>query len=75
MLDSREHIEIIYALRPRQNGCHFADDILKYMFLNKNYEFLLRFDESLFLSVQLITSALNGLAPARRQAIIWINAG
>ena len=35
MLDNREHIQIIYALRPRQNGCHFADDILKYIFLNK----------------------------------------
>ena len=24
------------TLRPRQNGCHFPDDIFKYIFLNKN---------------------------------------
>ena len=26
----------INTLRPRQNGCHFADDILKCIFLNEN---------------------------------------
>ena len=25
-----------YSLRPRQNGCHFADDIFKCIFLNEN---------------------------------------
>ena len=24
------------TMRPRQNGCHFADNIFKYIFLNKN---------------------------------------
>ena len=24
------------TLRPRQNGCHFADDIIKHIFLNEN---------------------------------------
>ena len=27
---------IVNTLRPRQNGCHFADDIFKYIFLNEN---------------------------------------
>ena len=24
---------------PGQNGCHFADDIFKYIFLNENFDF------------------------------------
>ena len=42
----------------------------------KVYEFRLRFHWSLFLRVQLtVFQHWNGLAPARRQAIIWSNAG
>ena len=26
----------IKILKPEQNGCHFADDIFKYVFLNEN---------------------------------------
>ena len=37
----------INSSRPRQNGRHFADDILKYIFLNENVwipiEILLKF--------------------------------
>ena len=41
------------TLRPRQNGRHFADDILKCIFCMKMYEFRLKFHWSLFLRVQL----------------------
>ena len=27
----------VNTLRPRQNGRHFPDDILKWIFLNENY--------------------------------------
>ena len=63
------------TMRPRQNGCHFPDDILKRIFLDK-YQFnvSLKFvpkvpdDDS-------STGSDNGLALARRQAIIWTNDG
>ena len=29
-------MDIVNTLRPRQNGRHFADDILKCIFLNEN---------------------------------------
>ena len=34
--------EPIDTLRPRQNGCHFTDDIFKCIFLNENYSALIR---------------------------------
>ena len=40
-------------LKPRQNGCHFADDIFKFIFLNGNVLILLQIDWSLLLGVQL----------------------
>ena len=33
---------VINTLRPRQSGCHFPDDVFKYMFLNKNWWILIR---------------------------------
>ena len=44
---------LFITLRPRQNGCHFVDDIFKCIFLNAKYEFRLRFHWRLFLGVQL----------------------
>ena len=43
----------VKTLRTRQNGCHFADDIFKCIFLNENFEWRLKFHWSLFLRVQL----------------------
>ena len=44
----------VNTLRPRQNGCHFADDTFKCIFLNeKKLEFRCKFHWSLFLRVQL----------------------
>ena len=33
---------IVNTLRPRQNGCHFPDDIFKWIFLNENVWILLK---------------------------------
>ena len=41
------------TLRPRQNGHHFSDDILKWIFFNKNLWISIRISLSLFLRGQL----------------------
>ena len=64
----------VNTLRPRQNGRHFADDILSAFSWMKMFEFRLKFHWSLFLKYSSIGSD-NGLAPTRRQAIIWTNDG
>ena len=60
------------TLRPRQNGRHFADDISKRIVLNGNVWL------SINMSLRFVPKGPidsigsdNGLAPARRQAIIW----
>ena len=66
------------TLRRRQNGPHFAEDILNSIFLMKVFEFRFKFHWSLFLRVQWQYSIIgsdNGLAPSRRQATIWTNDG
>ena len=57
----------INTLRPRQNGRHFADDIVKRIFDNENVYGSNRKYPSI--------ATDNGLAPSRQQAIIWTNAG
>ena len=65
----------INTLRPRQNGRHVPDDIFKCFFLNDNVwiaiNISLKFvpwgSKQQFLSI----CSDNGLAPARRQTIIW----
>ena len=44
---------VIITLRPKQNGCNFADDSLKGIFLNKNVWIAIKCHWSLFLRVQL----------------------
>ena len=67
------NIELIAlnTLRPKQNVRHFADNILKCIFLNESviHAFRLRFHWSLFLRFDLTNSNIgsdNGLVPARR---------
>ena len=48
-----DQMALLNTLRPRQNGCHFADDIFKCIFMNKMFEFWLKCHWSLFLRVQL----------------------
>ena len=60
---------VVNSSSPGQNGCHFADDIFKRIFLIKRFTFWLKFHRSFFIGSD------NGMAPTRRQAIIWTNAG
>ena len=68
---------IINKLVPRQDGCHFPDNIFKCILLNENVwisikislEFVLKGSVKKYSSIGLD----NGLAPPRRQAIIWTN--
>ena len=62
---------------PGQNGRHFGRQQFQMHFLALKFEFWLKFHWSLFVSVQLTIPSIgsdNGLAPNRRQAIIWTNA-
>ena len=66
------------TLRPRQNGCHFPDNIFKGIFLNENVLI------SIKISLKFVSnSPINNIQalvqvmawPARRQAIIWTSNG
>ena len=46
-------LELVNTLRPRQNGCHFPDEIFRCIFSMKMYKFWLKFHRSLFVGVQL----------------------
>ena len=65
------------TLRPRQNDRHFADSIFKCIFLNENFrisnKISLKFVPKGPIKQYSSTGSDNGLAPNRRQAIIWIN--
>ena len=66
----------VNSLRPRQNGRHFADDIFKRIFFNENFRIPIKI--SLKFVPKGSNSSIgsdNGLAPARRQAVIWTNDG
>ena len=67
-----------YSSPPGQNGGHFADDILRCIFVNKNVCIMLKISLKFVLSEanrQHPSIGLdNGLAPNRRQAINWTNA-
>ena len=65
----------VFTLRPRKDGLHFPDDIFKCIFLNENVKISnkisLKFVPKRYSSIGLD----NGLATARRQAIMWTNDG
>ena len=67
------------TLRPRQNGSHFPDDIFKWIFLNENVwisiNISLKFVPRGPINNNSNIGSGNGLAPTRRQAIIWTNDG
>ena len=63
-------------LRPRQNGHHFPDDIFECIFLNENEWISIKISPKFVPKGQINNiPSDNGLAPARRQAIIWSNDG
>ena len=78
-LDHYKHILwSLNRLRQRQNGRHFQMTYSSAFSWMKIYELRLIFHRILFLRVKLAISSIgsdNGLAPTRRQAIIWINDG
>ena len=70
----------VNTLGPRQNGRHIPDDIFKCIFLNESIwisiEISLKFvPKGPIYNIYSSIGSDNGLAPARRQAIIWTNAG
>ena len=72
-------VSFVDTFRPRQNGHHFADDMLRYFFIKENGRI------SIDISLKIIPEGQiknippigsdNGLAPTMRQAIIWTNVG
>ena len=75
----RHFVDIFDTLRPSVNGRHSTDDILKCIFLKENVWIPIK------ISLKFVTKGPidnifsigldNGLAPTRRQAIIWTNDG
>ena len=67
----------INLMRPRRNRRHFADDIFKCIFLEVNVwipiQFSLKFVPKGAINNFFSIGSDNGLAPSRRQAIIWTN--
>ena len=72
------HARHINSLMPRQNGRRFADDTFERIFLNENViisiKISLKSSQGSNYQYSRIGSD-NGLAPTRRQAIIWTNNG
>ena len=63
----------VNTLTPRQNGRHFPDDTFKGIFLNESVEFSSKFIPQCSSDDTTSIGSDNGLAPNRRQAIIWPN--
>ena len=67
------------TLRPRQNGRHFPDPIFEWIFLNENVRISIKISLKLVPKVPINNipafGSDNGLAPIRRQAIVWTNDG
>ena len=61
--------QLINTLRPGQNGCHFADGILKYIFLNENVWISFKFSPNFVPKVQ-----INNI-PALVQIMDWRRVG
>ena len=69
----------INTLRPRRNEQHFADDIFKRIFFNENVWISIKISlefvpKGPINNIPTLGSG-NGLAPNRRQAIIWTKDG
>ena len=56
-------------LRPRQNGCHFPDDIFKWIFLNENTWILIK------ISLKFVPKGLINKIPALVQIMAWRRSG
>ena len=63
----RRCMVVIYILRPRQNGRHFPDDILKWILFTENLWI------SIKLSLKIVPSGSINSIPALVQIIHWLN--
>ena len=73
-----KYISTVNTLRPRQDGRYFADDVLKCIFLNEHVWIRLKIPLKFVPRgpINNIPALVQiGLAPTRRQAIIWTNVG
>ena len=69
-LTEKSHILIQISLnRPRQNGRHFADDIFKHIFLNKNVSI------SIKISLKFVPKGLMNNIPSLVQIMAWRRPG
>ena len=70
---------VVWHIEAETNGRHFPDDIFKCIFLNENVlisiKILLKFVRRGQINNISTIGLDNGLAPTRRQAIIWIKDG
>ena len=57
------------TLRPRQNGCHFADDTFKRIFVNENVRILIN------ISLEFVPKGLINNIPALVQIMAWRRPG
>ena len=57
------------TLRPRQNGCHFADDTFKRIFMNENVRI------SINISLKFVPKGLINIIPALVQIMAWRRPG
>ena len=62
-------LALINTLRPRQNGCHFPDDIFKCIFLNENVLFAIK------ISLTFVPRDLINNIPALVQIMAWRRPG
>ena len=60
---------LLNTLRPRQNGRHFADDIFKWIFLNKNVWI------SINISLKFVPMGPNNNIPTLVQVMAWRRSG
>ena len=65
---------LVNSSPPGQNGCHFADDIFRCIFMKENFYVLIKISLKFFpkgpIDIKPSIGLDNGLTPNRRQAII-----
>ena len=74
----KQEMALFHSSAPGQNGRHFADDIFKCIFVNEQFCVLIKISLKFVPKGPIDNNTArgleNGLAPNRRQAIIWTNA-
>ena len=68
------YLPLVNSLGPRENGCHFLDDIFKFKFQNENY-CILKFHGNLFLGTIASTLQFDGTSPLYAQILTHLRSG